>query len=546
MSWPNSPEFVARERDFATFTQEAATAPGGYAGTFKWGPVEEATLLTSAGDLVNRYHKPTDDLYLDFFTVFNYLEYSSAMYVVRTVDEATALNAASDGTPILIKNEDDFEDRTDTVASFYAKYPSALGNSIQVHFLTSTTWVDATDTIKDLFSQEPVDDEIHIAIEDTDGGISGTEGNILETYEFLKPTQGAKKEDGSSAYFVRVLNTRSEYVWATGNYVDLISDGTADDTFANVDTTDVTLTGGVDGNNEDGSSDDQSIKQPGWNVLLNENEYDVSLVPTGAASDTLQDWILQSFAEERQDCVAFFSPPLAAVRNKGNERADVLTWANDRPSSSYGAMDSGWKYQYDRWNDTNRWVPLNADIAGLWAQSENRTEAWYAGAGYTRGQIKNVVRLSWNPKKADQVQLFQQRVNPVIQEAGEGTINFGDQTMLSRPSPFGEIGVRRLFIVLRKSILNTAKYKLFEFNDEITRNRFVRQTQPFLRDIQSRRGITGFRVKCDSENNTPQVINNNRFVGQIAVRPNRSIRFGRLDFIATPEGVDFDEVIEEA
>jgi len=235
----------------------------------------------------------------------------------------------------------------------------------------------------------------------------------------------------------------------------------------------------------------------------------------------------------------------AAVKNV-DAVTDVVEWADDRPASSYGVMDSGWKYQYDPWNDANRWVPLNGDIAGLCAQSESQTEAWYSPAGYNRGQIKNVNKLSWNPKKSERNALFKARVNPVMTEAGEGTVLFGDQTMLARPSAFGEIGVRRLFIVLRKSVADSAKYKLFEFNDEVTRSIFRNQVRAFLRDIQSRRGITGFRVKADEDNNTPAVINQNRFVAQIAVRPNRSIRFMRLDFIATPEGVDFDEVLEQA
>ena len=546
MSWPVSPAVRTRERDFTSFIAEAATAPGAYVGTFKWGPVNSPTLVTSRGDLVDRFGQPVNDLYIDFFMAHNYLSYSSSMKIVRVVDDEEAKNAASDGDAILIKNDEDFEDRTDTVATFYAKYPGVHGNDLKVWFVTENTWEDLDEAVQDLFDGAPQGDEIHIAIEDTKGWFE-SEGEILELYEYLLPTEGSKKADGTSAYWVKVLNDQSQYVWTSGSFDDLIDDETVENgSLFDVDVYSVQLSGGVDGNNEDGSKEDSSLKQPGFEILLDQEQYDVSLVPTGDASTTLQDFILQNFCEERQDCIGFFSPPMQAAVKNVDAVADVVEWADDRPASSYGVMDSGWKYQYDPWNDANRWVPLNGDIAGLCAQSEAQTEAWYSPAGYNRGQIKNVNKLSWNPKKPERNKLFKARVNPVMTEAGEGTVLFGDQTMLARPSAFGEIGVRRLFIVLRKSVADSAKYKLFEFNDEVTRSIFSNQVRAFLRDIQSRRGITGFRVKADEDNNTPAVINQNRFVGQIAVRPNRSIRFMRLDFIATPEGVDFDEVLEQA
>lgn len=552
MSWPASPAVQTREKDFTSFIAEAASAPGAVVGAFKWGPVEDPQLLSSRGELVDTFGQPSSDLYMDFFMAHNYLSYSSSLNVVRVVVDSEddggtkALNASSNDEPILIKNLDDFEDRTDTEATFYAKYPGKHGNDLKIWIATENTWDDLDEEIQNIFDGEPEGDEIHIAIEDTEGWFD-SEGTILEQFEYLLPEEGSKKDDGSSAYWVKVLNEQSNFIWCTGSYKDLVSDDSVDDpSLSDVDTTSVSLEGGVDGNNEDGEIEALGLKQPGYEILLDKEQYDVSLVPSGDASDELQDWILQNFCEERKDCVAFFSPPRSAAVKSTDTKADVVDWAEDRPSSSYGVMDSGWKRQYDQWNDTNRWLPLNADIAGLCAQSEDMTEAWYSPAGYNRGQIKNVIKLSWNPKRTERDALFKARVNPVMSESGEGTMLFGDQTMLSRPSAFGEIGVRRLFIVLRKSVADSAKYKLFEFNDEITRAIFRQQVRAFLRDIQSRRGITGFRVKADSDNNTAQVINQNRFVGQIAVRPNRSIRFMRLDFIATPEGVDFEEVLEQA
>jgi phage tail sheath protein FI len=222
---------------------------------------------------------------------------------------------------------------------------------------------------------------------------------------------------------------------------------------------------------------------------------------------------------------------------------DVIAFRNLLPSSSYATMDSGYKYQYDKYNDVNRYVAMNGDTAGLMARTDDERDPWYSPAGFNRGQIKNVLRLSYNPPKAQRDQLYKSGINPVNTFPGQGTILFGDKTLLAKPSAFDRINVRRLFIVLEKAISIAAKFTLFEFNDEFTRAQFRNLVEPFLRDVQGRRGIYDFRVVCDETNNTGEVIDGNRFVGDIYIKPARAINFIQLNFVAVRTGVEFSEIV---
>jgi phage tail sheath protein FI len=235
---------------------------------------------------------------------------------------------------------------------------------------------------------------------------------------------------------------------------------------------------------------------------------------------------------------------MANVVNKpGAETTQVTGYRDGFTSSSYAVMDSGWKYQFDKYNNVYRWVPLNGDIAGLCVRTDFDRDPWYSPAGFNRGQIKNVVKLAWNPNKTQRDELYKKGINPVITFPGEGTVLYGDKTMLARPSAFDRINVRRLFIVLEKAIARAAKYSLFEFNDEFTRAQFVSLVEPYLRDVQGRRGIYAYRVVCDQTNNTPEVIDRNEFVGDIYIKPARSINFIQLNFVAVRTGVAFDEIV---
>jgi phage tail sheath protein FI len=251
-----------------------------------------------------------------------------------------------------------------------------------------------------------------------------------------------------------------------------------------------------------------------------------------------------SVADGRKDCVAFVSPAKANVVGTGASASSVVNYRNLLTSgTSYGVMDSGWKYQYDKYSDTYRWVPLNADIAGLCVRTDLQRDPWFSPAGLNRGQIRNVVKLAFNPTSSDRDTLYQGGVNPVVSFPGEGVVLFGDKTLQGRPSAFDRINVRRLFIVLEKAISRAARSSLFEFNDEFTRAQFVALVEPFLRDVQGRRGIFDFRVVCDETNNTPAVVDRNEFVGDIYIKPARSVNFIQLNFVAVRSGVAFDEIV---
>lgn len=299
------------------------------------------------------------------------------------------------------------------------------------------------------------------------------------------------------------------------------------------------LAGGVDGNDTIADGD----KILGFDLFLDTENVDASLILAADASQAVALELI-NIAEQRKDAVAFISPEFEdVVANAGNEDTDVIAFRNSLTSSSYAFMDSNWKYMYDKYNDTFRWVPLNGDIAGLAVRTDLERDPWFSIAGLNRGVIKNVVKLAWNPNKADRDVLYSSGVNPVVTFPGTGAVLFGDKTMLSKPSAFDRINVRRLFIVLEKSIANSAKYVLFENNDPFTRNQFKSQVEPFLRGVQGGRGITDFLVVCDATNNTPDIIDSNQFVGDIYIKPERSINFIQLNFVAVRTGVAFNEIV---
>ena len=310
---------------------------------------------------------------------------------------------------------------------------------------------------------------------------------------------------------------------------------------------DVYLSGGAD----DFASTDGDVVRA-YTVLTNADQYDISLIPVGNVSATVANQIVSLFdgtsttSDSRRDCMVFLSPNIDGqpILSTGSTATDaIITYRNDTQiNSSYAVIDSGWKYQYDRYNDQYRWVPLNGDIAGLCARTDYTADPWYSPGGFNRGQIKNIVKLGFNPSQTDRDALYSAGVNPVTSFPGQGTILYGDKTMLSKPSAFDRINVRRLFIVLQKSIAIAAKYQMFEFNDSFTRAQFKNLVEPYLRDVQGRRGVTDFRVKCDEANNTGEVIDRNEFIADIFIKPNRSINYITLNFIAARSSVSFEEI----
>lgn len=391
-------------------------------------------------------------------------------------------------------------------------------------------------------------DEMHVAVADEDGVITGTSGSVLEAYEGVSAATDAKTDQGAGNYYKDVINQQSSNIWFGGHNSNVTNAGKKASglTFggSSLPVTD-SMTDG-----KDGATPSSTQKITGYDKFKSSEDVDVSLILGSSADATLAEHLITNIAESRKDCLVVLSPERADVVNnnsyEGKERDDIISFRDSLSSSSYAVMDSGWKYQYDKYNDVYRYVPLNADTAGLMVQTDSTRDPWYSPAGFNRGNVKNVIRLAYNPTKDDRDQLYKKGVNPVVTFPGQGTVLYGDKTMLSKPSAFDRINVRRLFIVLEKAISTASKFTLFEFNDDFTRAQFRNLVEPFLRDVQGRRGITDFRVVCDATNNTGDVIDRNEFVGDIYIKPARSINFIQLNFVAVRTGVEFSEIVGRA
>ena len=390
-------------------------------------------------------------------------------------------------------------------------------------------------------SKSGANDEIHIIVLDEDGNFTGTANNVVEKWAFVSKAADAKDSSGSSIYYPNVLNEQSEYVWWTGHQPGATNWGSNAQgvTFNEIRVPfSSSMSGGADGTIVTANV------ITAYSEFSNADSVDISLIISGPANQAIATDLISNIAEVRKDCLVFLSPERSdVVNNPGNEVTDSLAYRDSLTSTSFAVMDSGWKYQYDKYNDTYRYVPLNGDIAGLCARTDLERDPWYSPGGLNRGIIKNVIKLAYNPTKTNRDDLYVKGINPVVSFQGEGTVLFGDKTMLSKPSAFDRINVRRLFVVLEKSIARAARFSLFEFNDQFTRAQFVALVEPFLRDVQGRRGITDFRVVCDETNNTGEVIDRNEFVGDIYIKPARSINFIQLNFVAVRTGVSFDEVV---
>lgn len=392
-------------------------------------------------------------------------------------------------------------------------------------------------------------DEVHVVVSDQDGKFTGVPGTILEVYQGLSRATDAKTQDGATNYYVNVLNQSSQYLWWT-NHRSGYSVNTAINIATTATATPLSLSfqGGNDGFDEATVGTYIGNITNAYDLFASTENVDVALVMAGKTAGTngtqLANYLIDNVANVRKDCVVFVSPQSAdVVNNVGSELSSVTTFRNNLRSTSYAVLDSGYKYQYDKYNDIYRWVPLNGDVAGLCVVTDTQRDPWWSPAGFNRGQIKNIIKLAYNPKQADRDVLYPAGVNPVVTFPGQGTILYGDKTLLAKPSAFDRINVRRLFIVLEKAIATASKFTLFEFNDAFTRSQFVSLVTPFLKDIQGRRGIYDFKVVCDETNNTGEVIDGNRFVGDIYIKPARSINFIQLNFVAVRTGVEFSEIV---
>jgi hypothetical protein len=563
MAFQISPGVNVSEIDATTVVPSTQQTAGAFAGTFQWGPAEKVKQIDSELTLVKTYGKPDSGSAVSFFTASSFLSYGNNLNIVRAVGNLANNATDGNGSNIQIKNEDVYEaayldvDNSNAYGAFVARYPGTLGNSVTVHVCANTTTY-GTWAYKNYFTSAPgtseyassvngASDEMHIVVVDQDGLLTGSAGSVLETYGFVSAASDATI-NGNTNYYKQVISNNSKYVYSMSPVDYATTSSTWDRTaagrtFGRPLTNIVTnLTSGTNAVPTDGNI------QLAYDLFSNKESIDVALVLTGGHSVTVQQYVIDTLAVGRADCVAFISPRYVDVVNKaGSETSNILNWLTALSrSSSYVVADSGWKYQFDKYNNSYRWIPLNGDIAGLCVFTDNNRDPWFSPAGFNRGAIKNSIKLAWNPTKSFRDTLYAAGVNPVISMPGQGTLLFGDKTLLAKPSAFDRINVRRLFITLEKSIAQAAKYSMFELNDEFTRSQFIALVAPFLREIQGRRGITDFRVVCDSTNNTQQVIDSNQFVGDIYIKPARSVNYIQLNFIAVGTGVDFVTIVGAA
>ena len=423
-------------------------------------------------------------------------------------------------------------------------------------------------------------DEVHVVVLDDDGDVTGNAGTILEKHLTLSKAKDATYSVGSPSYWRKYISENSEYIFAgsapagistvgLNTSFELDADSGWDQnaqniTFGQSGALNLTLNGGLNYGGEADLTTTGSLAatvgdlSTGYEIFENTEEYEVDFLLMGSGGLAKEDTQalaskLISVAEIRKDAVAFISPHRGSqvtesgsgysVKSASDITDEVLGFYSSVPSSSFAVFDSGYKYAYDRFSDTFRYVPLNGDMAGLCARNDITNFPWFSPAGTARGGILNAVKLAYNPTKVQRDRLYSARINPVIFSPGAGIILFGDKTGLAKASAFDRINVRRLFIYLEQAISAAAKDVMFEFNDALTRSSFVNAVEPFLRDVQAKRGIQEFRLICDESNNTAAVIDANEFIADIYIKPNRSINFIGLTFVATRSGVSFSEVI---
>ena len=555
MAFQVSPGVQVNEIDATNVVPAVSTSIGGFAGSFNWGPVGQVVTVGSENELAATFGAPDNNTAKYFLVAASFLKYGNALKVVRVASGHD--NATSDGTGQLIKNEDDYDNAGAlSVGNWVAKYPGVLGNSLKVSMISADITSFSGWTYSSSFDAEPTTsqyaidqgkasakDELHIAVVDEDGAISGTPGTVLETFAFVSQGSDAKKSDGTSNFYKDVINTQSQYIWWAGHDSSLSDAG---ETIA-ANTTFTTNTAAIEGSLSGGSDDNAPTVgeiATGYDLLEDADTVDVNLLfatPDANGAEAIAEDLI-SIVNARKDCMAFVSPPIEDTVGSSTPATDVKAFADGLTSTSYASCDSTALYVYDKYNDVYRWIGAAGHHAGLCANTDNVADAWFSPAGVNRGQLLGVTKLAFNPKKADRDTLYKARVNPIVSLPGQGTLLFGDKTLLSRPSAFDRINVRRLFIALEKAISTAAKAQLFEFNDEFTRAQFRNLVEPFLRDVKGRRGLTDFLVICDTTNNTSAVIDGNRFVADIFVKPNRSINFITLNFVATRSGVEFSEI----
>lgn len=575
-----SPGTIVREIDLTTSVPGVATQTGAFVGNFRWGPVDEPTYVSSETNLVDLFATPDTNNTVDFHSAAYFTKYSNSLLLTRAVD-GTAANAfdsdnassfASTRSAPVVKNDDHFDTIRSALDSdghsFIAKYPSAMGNSIQIQICPASTadsdfdnwsygnnFTSAPGTSDFALGKSASDDEVHVAVIDADGAISGSVGTVLESWPFLSLAPNAKTADGSTNYISDVLNNQSNFLWSVGAEnidSDYRAGGSGTDAESGVT---YSVPAGIKTINLVNGANSGALGTAeyahAYDLISDVDEYDLDFimsppVTTSQGAANVADTIISDLNEiselTRKDCIVVASPPKHVVITN-DPVTDTIAFAKLLPSTSYTFLDNNWLKVFDKYNDQEIYIPANTSTAGLMALSERNTAAWFSPAFHKRGRYFGIIDIAAKPKKADRDRLYRANVNPIAVIPGDGILLYGDKTMLRRPSAFDRINVRRLFLVMEKSISKAAtRAVLGEFNDEFTRAQFINTVEPFLREIKGRRGLTDFQVVCDETNNTPEIIDRNEFVATIKIKPARSINFITLNFVAVRTGVSFEEI----
>ena len=596
MAIQTSPGVVVIEKDLSQVVTFTPTNEGAIVGNFTTGPMEKPVLISSAAQLVQVFGKPNDNNAAAWYSAWNFLQYSNKLWVARIAPTGVLNAAVSAG--IKISNADVYEaiagGALTTAGRWICKHPGTLGNNLRVVMIDQSNYAEFADMTAthwgavnspDFVDGKPLTtylkegapstteyvasraigstdkgDEVVVFVIDKTGVVSGIPGTVLEMFEGLSKASDAVNYKGESIYYANFLNTFSNYIyWAShpasgglitgAGYVafgstayDAQGSSLKFELFATATVDDKTLSYGVNGN---APANGEIIAA--YDLFANKEEYNTSFFLTAAYHVDVIRYVVQNICEVRKDAIAFVTP-----HNVGAPYLDRQTIVTDLTTfkettlninSSYAVMDSGFKYQYDNYSKKYRWIPLNGDIAGLCARTDSESEPWYSPAGYNRGQVKNVTKLSSNLDQASRDILYPKGINAIVAFPGQGTVLYGDKTLQSKSSAFDRINVRRLFIILEKAIADAAKYQLFELNDEFTRAQFKTLVEPFLRTVQGRRGLQDFKVVCDTSNNTEEVVSRNEFIADIYILPLYSINYITLNFIATKSTVQFNQKV---
>lgn len=603
MAFSVSPAVMVSELDATETIPARYSAPAAIAGVFRWGPVMVPTLVSTEADISSIFHLPSNFNAETWFSSANFVAYSDRLYITRVIDGAVEASHISDtfnakypgalGNSISVSHIGSAEGFSLNVANVGEMIGNIAFGDKTIRISTSITagsrikagdvLVIGSDTLgyqnigvasvvvsdavnpsdpddylieldsmyalpetdkaklsikrnwkfTNIIANAPIAGHVHIVVQDKTGDISGRAGSVLEIFQNASLTPGAKNVDGSASYYRTVIENRSKWIVSGDSALGSSNDPVYFD-----------LSGGNDGNNESAVS--FGVVAAGYDLYKNAEEIDISYILQGKAiggvrSSGLANYIASNVLTQRNDCILTVSPGIDSVDPSFSTIAKInntIAWRNALVNSSYIFADTGYKYQYDKYNDVYRWVPLNADIAGLMA----RVDPWVSPAGYKNGQIKNAIKLSYSPNKAQRDLLYGSDINSVMSQVGQGILLFGDKTLLGRSSAFDRINVRRTFIEIEKAIATASAFFLFDNNDEFTQTQFKNMVVPYLKTIQGRRGIIDFRVISDSTINTPEVIDTNTFRGTIMIKPARSINYIDLLFVAAKTATEFDEL----